>query len=156
MSTSVVQHARTLIEQNLPLKVTWQITGMSICVDFSRCRDLLKPLQKTDTNSKIEDEWKALYLFGEEDYADGGGAHPWLGVNEDTGKIYGLDIQRTEPIYFLNTDVEKYIKTFLLFDNVVRQGQSSIEELSKSSRKLDPAFTKSDWRLLADYLQKDV
>ena len=52
-------------------------------------------------NGDLEPEWSALDLFGEEDYAEGGGASPFLGVHRSSGKIFGLDVERDSSEMFL-------------------------------------------------------
>jgi hypothetical protein len=96
----------------------------------------------------IDKQWQTFHLFGEEDVAEGGGARPFLGLGLNDGKVYGLDVERDRsPMFLLNSDIDRFVKTFRPFD---------IPDLPSQAAAIDPdAYAASEWRLLADYLLPD-
>jgi hypothetical protein len=144
-----------LIAARLPVRVRWSILGTPLDYDFSRSRAPLRSPQPSDfTGAEIPDAWKSLLLFGEERYAEGGGASPYLAVNVDTGEVFGLDVERDgSQLYLLNTDTRCFIRTFEALDAALRVGAVSIGALADELRAADPAaFDRSEWRFLAEHL----
>ena len=112
----------------------------------------------TDVNdfTIIEREWTVLYLFGELFY--NGGASPYLGIHRDTGEICGLDVERDDSqIFLLNSDIDRFIRTFQKTDEML--GGSSLLHgvLSKALKEIDPnAFQRSEWRHFSSYVEADT
>jgi hypothetical protein len=90
-----------------------------------------------------------LRIFGREDFAEGGGASPYLGVHLESGKVFGLDVERQRmQMFLLNSNVDRFIRTFLLLDQTLRLGEPSQEQILVRLSKIDPdAFERSEWRL---------
>src|SRR5216117_2705717 len=117
-------YVRSQIAAHLPARVRWLVNRSPLDFDFSRSQRPLQPLLASEVNGDLEPEWSALDLFGEEDYAEGGGASPFLGVHRSSGQIFGLDVEReSSQMFLLNSDDDRFIRTFLLFDEVVRAGK---------------------------------
>jgi hypothetical protein len=149
------EEARLQIAARLPMRVRWNLKGTPWDFDFSLSQHRLQPLISTDLNGcDIEKEWTDLYIFGTEDYAQGGGASPFLAVHRDTGQIFGLDVEReSAQMYLLNSDVDRFIRTFLLFDGVLRLRTLPPAVAAERASAVDPdGFARSDWRGLANYL----
>ncbi len=145
--------ARKKVVRALPVRVRWLVEGCPLDFDFSRARCDLRPLADSDTNGfEIPQEWVPLFLFGEQDYAEGGGATPFLGVHADTGQVFGLDAEReSEPVYLLNSDIDKFILTFDVFDRALRQGSLPVKQVPCLAEEIDPtAFAVGEWRDLAE------
>jgi len=104
----------------------------------------------------VEDPWRLLYLFGQEDYAKGGGASPFLGVHGDTGEIMGLDVEReASKMFLLNSNIDRYIRTFQKFDEVLRLKTLAPRHLPEALREIDgDTFQHGEWRLLCDYIMQ--
>jgi len=146
-----LEDVRVKVYQELPRKAPWVVGGSHLDFDFSRAQNPLKPIQPSDLNGNIEDQWLRLFLFGEHYYA--GGASPLLGVDSTSGEIYGLDVERETAVFFLNSGVREFNQMFLLFDGVVRLHREPLHLLPSLASAIDPQrFTKSEWRDLADYL----
>ena len=77
---------RRKIMHALPARARWFVDDSPLDFDFSRAQRDLRPIGESDTSGfEIPQEWLSIYLFGEEDYAQDGGAAPYLGVHADTG-----------------------------------------------------------------------
>jgi hypothetical protein len=125
--------------------------------DFSRAQSPLEPIRRSDLIGEIEDEWLRLYLFGQQRYAEGGGASPLLGVDSTNGEIYGLDVERetSSATFFLNSGVHEFVQMFLLFDGVLRFRRESVHSIPSVAEAIDSkGFAKSEWRDLAVHLIK--
>jgi hypothetical protein len=113
---------RLQLEARVAIRVRWSLDGVPLMFDFSRALQSLRRLEPSDIGGPLEEGWSALLLFGEYDYSDGGGASGYLGVHEDTGEVYGLDVERSSsPMFFFNSDVDRFIRTFV--DVERRQGR---------------------------------
>jgi hypothetical protein len=100
-----------------------------------------------------EKEWFDLLIFGEYDYAEGGGASPWLGISKKDGIIYGLDLERENALFLLNSSIERFIRIFHLLNEFLGEGKRLPLDVEARVRAIDPeAYPTSDWRLLVDYL----
>jgi hypothetical protein len=106
----------------------------------------------------IEDEWTTLYLFGQEGYANGGGGSSYLGVHQDTGEIYGLDVERDESqVFIFNSNIDRFIRTFQKIDEILRHATIAPEVLFRELREIDPdAFQNSEWRDFCGYVEADT
>ena len=135
------------------MRVRWLVGNCPIDFDFSRAQDDLRPLTVSDTNGfEIPQEWQSLCLFGEQNYAEGGGATPYLGIHIDTGQVFALDVEsESSPLSLLNSDIDKFISTFDVFDRAVRQATLQIEQVAGLVEEIDPiAFADSEWVGLID------
>lgn len=150
------ENIRAQVVTQLPAHVRWRVNETPLDFDFSRARDPLRTFGTIDTNGvgDIEKEWTLLYLFGEQHYAEGGGASSWIGVHKEKGEIFGLDLEReSSAMFFMNSNLDKFIKTFLIFDEALRYGKIPFKTLSSKAAQIDPlGFLKSEWQDLADYL----
>jgi hypothetical protein len=101
-----------------------------------------------------EPEWSNLLIFGEYDCAEGGGAHPYITVHEDTGCVFLLDVERNEAIALMNSSVEQFVSTFVLLDRYLGCGLALPNDIEVDARQIDPmAFDLSkEWRELIRYL----
>lgn len=112
----------------------------------------------SDFNSAtvIEKEWASLRIFGEDDYAEGGGGSAYLGVHSESGEFFGLDVERhTSEMFLFNSDVDRFIQTFLALDRVLRPGGLADARIRERLKEIDPdAFERSEWRLLCDYVMR--
>jgi hypothetical protein len=99
-------------------------------------------------------DWRQMLIFGEEDFAEGGGASPLLTVHAQTGVILGLDVDREQSsVFLLNSSIPAFIETFLLFDNVLKAGGTAPSGLRDRIQAVDPeSFERSEWRGLIDDL----
>jgi hypothetical protein len=160
MGNSVTEQLRAQVGERLPRRARWLVGGTPWDWDFSRARDALKPIAESDVadGTPIRSDWLKLYVFGQEDYAEGGGASPLLTVHIETGIVHGLDVERDgEASFLLNSSVVHFIETFFVFDQVLRTGTASRRDLLDLVRAADPdAFTRSEWRAAVDYVQSSV
>lgn len=158
MASPDFEYIRSEITKRLPRRVRWLIQDTPVDFDFSKARKPLDTVKESDfIPGGFDKKWTVLFIFGEQDVSEGGGAHPFLGVHKSTGKIYGLDVEReTSPIYLLNTDIDSFIETFRLFDYALRQHKVNVSAIPAAAREIDQAaYGRSDWRLLAEYLTQE-
>jgi hypothetical protein len=147
---------RVRIVTRLPIRVRWLVNGTPLDFDFSRSQSPLRPITASDVvGGPVEEEWTSLRIFGEEDYGEGGGASPYLGVHSGSGEIFGLDVEReTSHMFLLNSDVDRFIQTFLALDQALRLGGPPVAQVGERLKQIDPgAFERSEWRLLSDYVK---
>jgi hypothetical protein len=163
MSRIDANAARHRITQELPARIRWILPCGPLDFDFTRSQRELRPLRETDTNGfDSPKEWNKLLLFGEETYCEGGGYAPFLGVSEETGQVFGLDVDRESDsaMYLLNSDVDRYIQTFKVFDQALGHETVShdlVEKVRKEARAIDPAvFDITEWSDLADFIDESL
>jgi len=118
--------------------------------DFSIGRQGPRRLTVADFNeaTELEASWLDLLIFGESDYAEGGGASMYIGVRESDGAVYGLDVEREQPLALFNSSFDRFIETFFALDAFYRQGQQLPRGLEERIRGIDPeAYPFSEWPL---------
>jgi hypothetical protein len=148
---------RQAIIARLPMRVRWSLAGVPLATDFSRCQAPLRTIEPTDIVGRdTQGSWGDLFLFGDQDYADGGGARPFLAVHRHTGEIVGFDVEReSSQIYLLNSTVDAFIQTFEQLNELFRSERAIVSRLSDVLMEIDPqAFPKSDWRELIDEIAR--
>src|SRR5262245_40516622 len=106
---------RLAIVARLPVRARWWVHDTPLDYDFRVARQGLDTLAK-DAVEFGEEEWSDLLIFGEYDYAEGGGANPWLGIRKTDGAVFGLDPERENALFFLNTSIEDFFRTFTLLN----------------------------------------
>jgi hypothetical protein len=107
---------------------------------------------------RASSDWRELFIFGEEDFAEGGGASPFVTIQSQTGMVFGLDVERDgDATFLLNSSVSHFIETFRVFDEVLRTGTASPSGLLERVRAADPdAFERSEWRDAAEHVRSSV
>src|SRR5882762_6273506 len=92
-----------MVAAELPRTRQWRIANVPLDYDFSRAQSDLEYLdQPAFEGYPIVGRWEPLYIFGEERYAEGGGAISVLCVSAVSGAVVGLDIEREgESLFFL-------------------------------------------------------
>lgn len=150
---------RRTVADGLPVHVRWYVRGSSLDSHFDRARHELRPIAAEDLGGcEIPEEWLCLYLFGDQDWDKAGGAMPFLGVHGETGEVFGMDVEsESMPVYLLNSDVEKFVAMFDLFDRALRRETVPIEQLAPLAEAIDPsAFVPGhEWYSLAEYIASD-
>lgn len=148
--------ARTTIAERLPLRATWIVAGTTLVYDFSRAQRPLAPLPP-EAVSEPDEGWKAaragLLIFGEYDYAEGGGAKPWLGIRQEDGAVFELDGEREEQTSFLNSSLEQFIATFEALHPFLSAGEALPPAIETTLRDLDSQYSASQWQGLVSFLQ---
>lgn len=148
-----LEDARRRVVTELPRKVRWRIHGTPLDFDFTRAERTLTPLREAEINGTIEPQWASLFLFGEQDFAEGGGARPFVGIEHNTGQVLGLDVERDASCLFLySSDLDSFIRTFTLLDEALRSGTPPLDALSTRAASIDVSFAQSEWAQLLGYL----
>jgi hypothetical protein len=105
-------------------------------------------LESNDTASS------ELLVFGKQDFAEGGGSSPWLGVGERDGSVYGFDPERGKPPFLLNSSIDRFVATFRLLNDCLATNKPLPPDCESRLRLIDPeAYPHSDWRLLVECLR---
>jgi hypothetical protein len=81
------------ISTGLPAKARWLIDGTPLDFNFAITGMLPDYAMRADPAAGD------LLVFGEQDFGEGGGAHPWLCVHQRHRRVYGFDIEREEPTF---------------------------------------------------------
>jgi hypothetical protein len=147
-----VEAIRLAIVTQLPLRARWRIYDTPLDYDFGVARRDLRELPR-DAIASGDVRFFDLLIFGDYDCAEGGGAHPWLGIRKTDGAVYGLDPEREDPLFFLNSSIEEFIQTFALLNEYLGKGKELPFDLEDRVRNIDPeAYPESDWRLLVEHI----
>jgi hypothetical protein len=143
------------IDARLPRRTRWLICGEPLDFDFSTDRYRLQRVTDSDVvGGPVPEEWSDCGLIGSEDFAEGGGASPWIAIRERDGFVCGLDIERDgETTFIYNSSLDRFIATFNLLDGYLRVERDLPLDLLSRFEVLDPeAFVVSEWRNLIDYV----
>ncbi len=139
---------RSAIEAGLPVHKRWIIRGTPLDYDFSVARSGLGKLP-TGNGGSQDQEWSDFCAFGKYDYAEGGGAAPWLCIRMTDGAVCGLDFEQEDPVFLLDSSLQRFIQTFSVFDDYLGSRASLPADFDARLRRIDPnAYPVSDWRLL--------
>jgi hypothetical protein len=157
VATVDIEELRLTLVERLPSHSRWFLDGTPWDWDFSRAARPLQAIPDDDAATWIEvlpQDWRQMLVFGEENFAEGGGAKPFLTVHARTGRVLGLDVERERSaVFLLNTSIPAFIETFVVFDNALRHGGTVPAGLREQIRAVDPeSFERSKWRDLIDEL----
>ena len=146
--------AQSAIIAGLPVRSRWLCRDTPLDWDFSEARRGLRSASRSDIAwGDVEREWADLLIFGSYDYAEGGGASPWVAIRGTDGVVCGLDVERDRPMFWLNTSLERFIRTFALLDQYLGHCQPLPPDIGVCVRGVDPeGYPKSEWRLMIDVL----
>lgn len=138
------------LRAGLPERARWLIRGTPLDFDFLALRSPLRPL--AELVDGVAARFAELCVFGEECFAQRGGASPFLAVNSASGAIVGFDIERNlEPQFILSSNAASFVKTFVVFDRALRLGVFPVTDLAKELERIDPeGYDRSEWRDLAE------
>lgn len=141
------------VRRGLPGRARWMLDETPLDFTFAVATRGLGALPEAATWPDHEEACD-LFPFGEQDYAEGGGAHPWLCVRGRDGAVVGYDLERIEPVFLLNTSIDRFIATFQLFDRRLGSAPQRVPDLESLTRSIDPeAYPTSEWRLLLERLR---
>lgn len=157
MTPEALEALRLQLVQRLPPRVRWTLDGTPWAWDFSRAREPLRPLSAEESEDWLDvlpRHWSELFVFGEYDFAAGGGASPFITVHSQKGEVHGLDIEREGDVTFLlNSSVSRFIDTILVFDEVLGTRGAPATGLLERVRAADPVvFVRSEWRDAAEHV----
>jgi hypothetical protein len=137
---------RSRVSTELPQSTRWFIVKTPLDFTFRKARAFLTPLTEDEINGTLEPEWANIYLFAEADYANGGGAHTFIGIDILSGMVKGIDVESEEPPFLVNMNIDTFIKTFILLDTAFHQSAIPLNKYAKDVQEIDPiAFTNSWW-----------
>jgi hypothetical protein len=121
--------------------------------DFSQACERLLPVEEVVEERWFLEEWEPLVILGSSDYADGGGATPFLTIDRSTGAVMGLDVERAdERAYLINSSVPRFIATFTYLDSFLARGQHLPGDAGAVVRGIDAAAYASEWGRLIEHL----
>ena len=109
---------------------------------------VLRPLDKAAYDFPLKPAWLTLLMFGEYDYAEGGGAHPFVGIQRTEGAVFGLDFERDrQPKFLLNSCLDTFVDTFHALDEYLGKGRRLPEDIDRRLHAIDgTAYDRSDWK----------
>ncbi|MFO0964955.1 MAG: SUKH-4 family immunity protein [Gemmataceae bacterium] len=149
------EESRRTLFAGLPLEARWWVGGNSLDYNFSATR---RPLQSLpwEILEDTQADWSDLLVFGERDYAEGGGACPWLCLSRTDGAVYLFDPESDSPKTLLNSSPQRFVDSFRLLESAVgengRYPTDLVDRLNKADEK---AFPHSDWKDLVDFLESN-
>ena len=137
----------------VPLQARWWINGTPLDFEFATSSGppRWRPDEMPDQSEAFPESFT---VFAKQDYAEGGGACCWICVDEQSGAVFGYDPERDDPVFVLNSSIERFAATFLLLDTFLANGKPICADCRERLDQIDPdAFLRSDWRMLVDCLQ---
>jgi hypothetical protein len=138
----------TTLASELPTKSRWMLDNTPLDFEFTVARGGLQALPD-DVQKFGDSTWSDLLVFGEYDYAEGGGARALLCVRESDGSVCGLDLERDVAIFPLNSSADKFAATFQLLDNYLAHDRPLPTDCESRVRSIDASLEpSSDWLLL--------
>ena len=148
-----VEAARSAIIAGLPTRTRWMLEDTPLDFDFTQAHECLRKLTTDDFSGDMDKEWTDLLIFGRYDYAEGGGASPWITIRKTDGAVRGLDFEREPAVFVYNSSIERFIQTFSLLDRYLGHCQPLPSAIEARVREIDSdGYPASDWRLLIEYL----
>ena len=141
----------------LPRRRRWTFLETPLDWDFSAARRGPEPLDRAAYDFELKPAWMELAMFGEYDYAEGGGAHVLVGLRKRDGRVYGLDIERDRgPMFLLNSSLAAFLETFECLDASLGKKRSLPRDIGKGLRAIDPgAYGRSDWKRFVSFVLAD-
>ena len=134
-----------VLTSGLPDRARWMVEGEPLDFEFTVGRRGLYSLPDAAASG--------LLVFGEQDYAEGGGSRSWLCVRERDGAVYGFDPGLEEPLVLLNSSVPQFVATFRTLDGYLSKDEAVPPDCDGRLCGLDPeSYPSSDWRLLVECL----
>lgn len=145
-----VLESETALASALPARSRWMLDGTPLDFEFTVALQGLRSLP--DDVLRFDDgTWSDLLVFGEYDYAEGGGANPFLCVRAGDGSVCGLDVERDTAIFPLNSSVDGFVATFRMLDSHLAQGKPLPPDCASQLRTIDPGIDPdSDWIVLVE------
>ncbi len=145
----------TAVVDGLPPLARWSLKGACVEYVFSASREDVRQLSPERLlPATLQPEWLELLIFGECDYAAGGGASPFLGVRTTDGTVWELDVEReTDPLSLLNSSIDRFVASFAFLNEYLGSGRELPENAEAQLESIDPeAFPGSEWKALVEYL----
>ena len=147
-----IERVRIEVADALPLTARWTLGDAELAFDFSRSRQALSTLRPSEINFELDAAWASLYLFGEMDFAGGGGSTILLAIHAEKLEILGLDVERPSSVLFFSSSARAFVRTFELFCGVVPAG-TNLGMLQAQAKVIDPeGYGRSEWKLLVEHL----
>ena len=141
---------RAALVRGIPLKARWSVNGIPLDFDFSRARQGLCGLDEIDIGA--DDELRQMIIFGTYEYD--GGASAWIGIRIADGAVYGVDLERENALFLLNSSVAQFISTFNALDSFLGIEKAMPADIETRLREIDSiAYEHSDWRSLIEVLR---
>jgi hypothetical protein len=129
------------------------INGTPLDFEFPVARTGLRRLPE-DVLESSDTASSELLVFGEQDFAKGGGASAWLCVRECDGSVNGFDPEREEPVFLLNSAIDRFVATFRLLNDHLATSKRLPQNCDSRLRVIDPeAYPNSEWQLLVECLR---
>ena len=144
-----LKEMQVAIITGLPVHARWMVNGTPLDYDFSDAHQgLHEPFDCIECSDKERTE---LLIFGKYDYAEGGGAAPWLCIRKIDGAVVGLDLERENSIFLLNSSLERFIQTFRFLNEYLGTRLHLPSDVATRMREIDAdAYPSSDWNSLVD------
>ncbi len=145
--------ATNALRNALPRRAMWKLHGTNLSFDFSRAQVPLQTIADNEFVGEPDAQWEALLVFGEQDYANGGGACVLLTIDCRDGTVHGLDLEREQPVFLLNSTVSAFVATFIVLDEYFKNDVACSPDLMMQLKEADAsAYQRSEWRLFAEQL----
>jgi hypothetical protein len=101
----------------LPVHSRWTFADLTIDFRFQRSRTELRPISDADVvGGGPKPEWTNLWVVGEFDVAEGGGAQSYIVIRPADGAVCGLDVEADpgKEIRYFNSSIDRFVRAFHL------------------------------------------
>ncbi len=144
---------RAAVETRLPRSRRWQIHNTPLDFHFSALLPTFREVAAEQLRGYADPEWFDHVVIGDYDYAEGGGATPWITVRETDGRVCGLDPERKDAVFVFNSSIKPFVEVFAALDTYLRGGLKLPPNIEPRIREIDPSvYGHSEWRELIGYL----
>jgi hypothetical protein len=153
-----IEVARAALAASLPVQARWLLGGSPLIFKFSRAHSPLGPAADELVDlPELPADPATLFIFGEQDYADGGRASPYLVIDGISGAVFALDIESAEhPLRFINSSTDQFIRSFAVLDAELRHAGPMRNCIVEILMVIDPdGFSRSEWSAMLDALRTD-
>ncbi|MCA9074121.1 MAG: hypothetical protein KDA93_03740 [Planctomycetaceae bacterium] len=139
---------RKQIDSELPRSSRWWFDDTPLDWEFAPDRYSFLPGDELEmVGGDTREEWSELLIFGSFDYAEGGGAAPWIAVRTSDQAICGIDVERKSgSVLLFNSTLRQFVSTFSTLDQYFSHRNPVPSSICSKVGAIDPlVYPISEW-----------
>lgn len=95
------------------------------------------------------------FVFGDLDFADGGGACYWLCIDKQDESICAFDVSLDQGRMTFNSSLAQFVQSFHVLDRYLCKGEQPPQDCEAQLRAIDPVYSDSRWKMFLDIPKRD-